>query len=98
VRESEALEEIARALASLSDDEREALLELLRRVAQNAEEIERALKLLIALADLVEELKPLLGEVYAELREALELAEGVDFGELIEQLKAHLDGGYQSSR
>ncbi|NOZ58268.1 MAG: hypothetical protein GXO66_01620 [Euryarchaeota archaeon] len=98
MRESEALEEIARALASLSDDEREALLELLRRVAQNAEEIERALKLLIALADLVEELKPLLGEVYAELREALELAEGVDFGELIEQLKAHLDGGYQSSR
>lgn len=98
VKEGETLEEITQAFASLSREEREALAQLLCHIARNAEEIERVLELLIAIADLVEEVKPLLGELYSELHGALELAEGVDFGEFLEQLKARLEEEYHSSR
>ncbi|WP_457554369.1 hypothetical protein [Candidatus Pyrohabitans sp.] len=88
--------ELERLLSSMSDEEMERLAQLLHRVAQNAEELERVLELAVALAELVEELKPVLGEAYEALAEVLELAEEVDFGELVEQLKARLDEHHSS--
>lgn len=87
----EVLSLLDEAISSLDDEEREALVRLIRRVAQNADEIGRALDCVLAMVDLAEESKPVFKELYAELGSLLSLAEDVDFSEVIEQIKAYLE-------
>ena len=95
----EVLALLSEALASLEEDEREALVRLICRVAQNADDLNRALDYVLACVDLIGELKPIIKEYYAELNSLLSLAEDIDFSEILEQIKAFLDSdGYQSSR
>lgn len=89
----EVLTVLGEALSSLEEEEREALVRLIRKVAQNADDISRALDYVLACVDLAEELKPIIKEYYVELSSLLSLAEDVDFSEVLEQIKAYLDAG-----